>query len=134
MKEIGSHGLIFGPEIQNGSNTILSNIERSRSSFFELRMYSNMFIYWWWSNSNTLFYCLGKVEHWTLNLLDLLNYSSNSIRRHFFWTSNELEHVLLLVIELEHPIFGFKRSNIELRTSLQIPLKFPSDRYLKPRS
>ena len=28
-------------------------------------------------------------------------------------TSNELERVHLLVIELEHPIFGFERSNIE---------------------
>ena len=55
----------------DGSNTILSNIERIRNR----------------TNSNII-----------------------------FWTSNELEHVHLLVIELEHPIFGFERSNIELWT------------------
>ena len=37
-------------------------------------------------------------------------------RTSFFRTSNELERVHLMVIELEHPIFGFERSNIELRT------------------
>ena len=64
---------IFHPSMQiadftvcsDGSNTILSNIDRTRTSFFEHRM-------------------------------------------------NELERVHLLVIELEHPIFGFERSNIEL--------------------
>ena len=30
-----------------------------------------------------------------------------------FCTSNRLEHVHLLLIELEHPIFGFKRSNFK---------------------
>ena len=34
----------------------------------------------------------------------------------FYQTSNELERVHLLVIELKHPIFGFKQSNIELQT------------------
>ena len=48
------------------ANTILSNIDRTRTSFFEHR--------------------------------------------------NELEHVHLLMIELEHPILGFERSNIEIRT------------------
>ena len=37
-------------------------------------------------------------------------------RTSLFRTSNELERVHLLIIELEHPIFGFERSNIELRT------------------
>ena len=50
----------------DGSNTILSNIDRTRTSLFEHRTNSNMF--------------------------------------------------LLLMMELEHPIFGFERSNIELRT------------------
>ena len=121
MKEIGSHGLIFGPEIQKRSNEL------------KHQMYSNMFIYWWYSNSNTLFLTWNNQ---TLNfepnrftkLLIKLNQTS------FFRTSNEPKHVLLVIIELEHPNFGFVRSNIELRTSLQIPLKFPSDRYLKPRS
>ena len=33
-------------------------------------------------------------------------------RTSFLQTSNELEHVHLLVIKLEHPIFGFERLNI----------------------
>ena len=33
-----------------------------------------------------------------------------------FRTSKQLKRVHLLVVELEHPIFGFERSNIELRT------------------
>ena len=32
----------------------------------------------------------------------------------FYRTLNELERVHLLLIELEHPIFGFERLNIEL--------------------
>ena len=31
-----------------------------------------------------------------------------------FRTLNELQQIHLLVIELEHPIFGFERSNIEV--------------------
>ena len=34
----------------------------------------------------------------------------------FFQTSNELEHVHLLLIELKHPIFGFEQSNFGIRT------------------
>ena len=41
----------------------------------------------------------------------------------FFWISNTLEHVHLLVIKLEHSIFGFERSNIELET-LKLSLIF----------
>ena len=37
-------------------------------------------------------------------------------RTSFFRTSNKLKRVYVLVIELEHPIFGFERSNIELQT------------------
>ena len=37
-------------------------------------------------------------------------------RTPFYRTSNELERVRLLVIELEHLIFGFERTNIERRT------------------
>ena len=42
------------------------------------------------------------IDHRTS--LDLLNFL------------NRLEHVHLLVMELKHPIFGFERSNIEIRT------------------
>ena len=38
----------------DGSNTILSNIEQTPTSFFEHRTNSNVVIYWW-LNSNTLF-------------------------------------------------------------------------------
>ena len=37
-------------------------------------------------------------------------------RTSFFRTSNGLERVHLLLIELKHPIFGFEGSNIELQT------------------
>ena len=37
--------------------------------------------------------------------------TSNELKHHF--SNIELERVHLLVIELEHPIFGFERSNIE---------------------
>ena len=37
-------------------------------------------------------------------------------RTPFHGTSNKLERLFLFVIELEHPIFGFERSNIELQT------------------
>ena len=40
------------------SNTILSNIKRTRTSFFEHGTNSNVFIYWW-SNSNTLILTLN---------------------------------------------------------------------------
>ena len=104
----------------DGSNTILSNIDRTRTSFFEHRTNSNVFIYWW-SNSNTLFLASNDrtsnfepnraFTRFTKLLFELT-------RTSLFRTSNELEHVHLLVIELEHPIFGFERSNIELRTLL----------------
>ena len=44
--------------------------------------------------------------------------TSNELEHHFFRTSNELECVHLLIIEFEHPTFGFERSNIELWTYL----------------
>ena len=102
-------------EISDESNTILSYIERTRTSFFEHRTNSNMFIYWW-SNSNTLI--LASNDRTS-------NFKPNSaftrftkllfglIRTSLFRTSNELERVHLLVIELKRPIIGFERSNIE---------------------
>ena len=47
------------------------------------------------------------IDYRTLNLL---NYSSNRLQ--FFRTSNKLERIHRLVIEPEHPILGFERSNI----------------------
>ena len=104
--------------ISDGSNTILSNIERTRTSFFEHRKNTNVFIYWW-SNSNTLFLASNDrtsnfepnraFTRFTKSLIELT-------QTPFFQTSNELERVHLLVTELKHPICGFKRSNIELQT------------------
>ena len=34
----------------------------------------------------------------------------------YFRTSNELEHVYIMVIEHEHPIFGLERTDIEHQT------------------
>ena len=53
-----------------------------------------------------------KCEH---QFLIVIGRTSNKLK-HNFSTPNELEHVHLLVIELEHPFLGFERSNIELRT------------------
>ena len=104
--------------ISDGSNTILSNIERTRTSFFEHRKNTNVFIYWW-SNSNTLFLASNDrtsnfepnraFTRFTKSLFELTPTS-------LFRTSNELERVHLLVIKLKHSIFGFERSNIELWT------------------
>ena len=62
----------------------LSN--RIEHQFFEHWTNSNMFIYWW-SNSNSL-YLASNI--WTANMehkrpsLDLLNYSLNRLKHHFF--------------------------------------------------
>ena len=51
-------------------------------------------------------------------------YRTASEMEHHFMNINILERVHLLVIEFDHPIFGFERSNIELLTlfapSLQV--------------
>ena len=100
----------------DGSNTILSNIDRTRTSFFEHQTNSNVFICWW-SNSNTLFLASNDrtsnfkpniaFTTWTKSLIELTWTS-------FFRTSNKLKRVHLMVIERKHPIFGFERSNIKL--------------------
>ena len=84
----------------------------TRTSFFEHLTNSNVFIYWW-SNLNN--WILASNE-WTSNiepLLYLLKYSSNRFEHHLFWTSNSFEHVHLLVIYLEHPIFSFEQLNFK---------------------
>ena len=86
----------------DGSNTILSNIERTRTSFFQHQTNSNVFICWR-SNSNTLFFASDeRTSNLIGHSLDLLNYSSNRLEHHF------LEHLMNSnIIELQHPIFGF---------------------------
>ena len=85
------------------------------TSVFEHRTNWNMFMYWW---SNTLFSALKELTsnskpnraftRFTKLLIELT-------RTSIFPTLNELERVHLMVIKLQHPILGFKRSNIELR-------------------
>ena len=97
--------------LNDGLNTILSNIERSRKSIFKHGTSLNVFIYWW-SNLNTLFLAWNEGTSNLIGLsLDLLNHSSNWLKYDFFLTSNELKRVHLLVIKLEHPIFGFEHSS-----------------------
>ena len=80
--------------------------------------FSNMFIHWS-SNSNTIFLASNdrtsnfEPKRASTRFTKLLFELS---RTSLFRTSNELERVHLLVIELEHHIFGYERSNIELRT------------------
>ena len=98
-----------------GRTPFYQNIDRTRTSFFEHRTNWNMFICWW-SNSNTLFLASNDQTS---------NFEPNTVfttftkllieltRTSFFRTSNELERVHLMVIELEHHIFAFECSNIE---------------------
>ena len=110
-------------EISNGSITILSNIERTRTSFFEHWKNSNMFIYWW-SNSNERTSNIEPNRAFTTFTKLLIELTRTS----FFRTLNELEHVHLMGIKLEHPIFSFELLNIDVRTlfnpSLQKSQKF----------
>ena len=82
----------------------LSNIERTRTCSFN------------GDRTRTLYFWIRMNKHRTSNLIGLQyiylifhQTDSNVI----FRTSNKLEHVHLLVIELEHPILGFGRSNVE---------------------
>ena len=104
------------------SNTILSNIVRTRTSFFEHRTNLNVFICWW-SNSNTLFLASNDrtsnfEPNWAFTRFTKLLIEQT--RTSFFRTLDEFELVHLWVIELEHPLFCFERLNIELRTMKMI--------------
>ena len=77
-----------------------------------------MFIYWW-SNSNTLFLASNdRTSNFELNraFTRFTKLLFELTRTSLFRTWNELERVHLLAIELEHPIFGLERLNIEFRT------------------
>ena len=104
--------------IWDGSNTISSNIEQAQTSFFEHQTNLNVFIYGW-SNSNTQFLASnGRTSNFEPNraFTRFTKLLIELTRTSFFRTSNELERVHLLIIELEHPIFGFEWSNMELWT------------------
>ena len=102
----------------DGLNPISLNIEQTWTSFFEHWTKLNMFIYWW-LNSNKLF--LASNDQ-TSNLepnrafIRFMKLLIELTGTSFFRTSNELEHVHLGVIELEHLIFGFEETDIEYRT------------------
>ena len=97
----------------DGSNTILMTIKRTRISFFEHRTNSNVFIYWW-SNLNTLFLASNEQKSNIEPNRAFTRFTKLLIK--LSRKSNVLEHLCLLVIELERPIFSFKQLNIELRT------------------
>ena len=88
----GKTFLILLMKISDGSNTILLNINRTRTSFFESNIEPNR-----------------AFTKFTKLIIELT-------RTSFFRTSNEFKRVHLLEIELGHPIFAFERSNIEFRT------------------
>ena len=93
------------------SNTILSNIEQTRTSN-ELKRVHLLVIeleHPIFGFEGTNIEPNGAFTRFTKLLIKLT-------RTSFFGTSNELERVHLLVIEFEHPIFGFEQSNIKLRT------------------
>ena len=100
------------------SNTILLNIERTQTSFYKHQTNLNVFIYWG-SNSNNLLLALIELTS-NIELTKVFTRFTKLLiqltRTSIFQTSNRFERVHLLVIELEHPTFGFERSNIELRT------------------
>ena len=77
---------------------------------------SNELIYWC-SNSNTLFLASND---WTSNS-NLIGLSLDLLKN---YSLNWLKLVHLLVIQLEHPIFGFEWSYIELRTLFDPSLFF----------
>ena len=88
--------------------------------FIEHQTNSNEFIYWW-SNSNTLFLASNEQTSniepnraFTRCTKFFIELSETS----FFRTLNELECVYLIVIKLEHPIFGYKWSNIRVPSIL----------------
>ena len=67
------------------------------------------------------------IKHRTSNLIGLKTRFTKLLIKltgtSFFRTFNELKLVRVLVIELEHPIFGIKRSCIKLRTLSDPSLK-----------
>ena len=62
----------------DGSNTILSNIEWTRKTFFEHLRNSNVFIYWW-SNLNTWILASNKqtsnINIWSLRKLGTIKFT-----------------------------------------------------------
>ena len=88
----------------DGSNTILSNIEQTRASFFKHRTNLNVFIYWW-LNSNTHFW-LQMIEHRTSNIVRPITNKLKSIDFHFedFWrlsNKSQFNEPLLIYFSLE---------------------------------
>ena len=72
-----------------GSNTILSNIERTRTSSYEHRSNSNLFINWW-VNSKTLILDSNKLTSNIEPKRSLLNFPSNRLEHHFFELRTDL--------------------------------------------
>ena len=70
--------------------------------------------------TQTPYFLLWTNENLTLNLIGFSQYLLQFYRGDsniIFWTSNKLEHFHLLVIELQHPNFGFEWINFEHRST-----------------
>ena len=94
----------------DGSNTIFSNIERTRTPFFEHWTNSNLFIYWW-SDSNTLFLASNdRTSNFEPNtvFITFTKLLTKLTQTSIFWTLNVLKHVQHLVIKFKHLIFDFE--------------------------
>ena len=115
-----SLNLLIKSEFCSCNNLVMGRTQFYRTSDELEHHFLNVEITWVCSSiydrTWTSHFWLWMNKHRTSNLIglsvDLLNYSSNWLKHHFF----ELERVHLFVIELEHPIFGFERSNIKLWT------------------
>ena len=98
----------------DGSNTILSNIEWTQTSFYEYQTNSNG------DRTRRPYFWLLTIEHRNFEpnmaFTRFTKLLFKLTRASLFRTLNELERVHLLVIKPKNPIFGFERSNIELRT------------------
>ena len=93
----GSHLLVI---FSDGSNTILLNIDQTRTSFFEHRTNSNVSISLW-SNSNTLFLASNKQTSNIKPNRAFTRFTKLLIEQ--TRTSNGLKRVHLLVIEQFYP-------------------------------
>ena len=88
------------PFSSDRSKTILSNIKQTRTCSSK------------GDQTQTSYYWLQTIKHRTSNLIGLKTRFTKLLIKltgtSFFRTSNEFEHVHLLVITLKHPIFDFE--------------------------
>ena len=94
--------------ISDGSNTVFSNIDRTRTSFFEHRTNLNVFMMIELEHMNFCFEQMD-MEHQTLKAFTKYTRKfTKQTETSSFRTLIGLKRVHLLLIELEHPILGFE--------------------------